>query len=179
MNRLINWVRVFTIPRDLIPKRNNKRTRIKLWKFYIERLEEAKTILWDPCCEGQIIVFDRFFLSEIVYGKVVRWYNSEDMEKYQRKVLELLTEIRDLYWLHMIYLWDKTESIRQRFLEKGDDYITDKKLYHNLKVEFGKKFNALEQIFHVLKINVFEQNDYRNKIIDEILLSDYVYTRNG
>ena len=177
MNRLINGVRVFTVPRDLLPKRNNERVRRKLWKFYIERLEEAKTILSDPECSGQIIVFDRFHLSELVYGKVVRWYDSKDMEEYQKKVDDLLYEIDKLYGLGFIYLSDNTESIRQRFLEKGDEYITDKKLYHNLKVEYGKQLNPLEKKYRVVKINVFEQDNYWNRIIDELLLPDYKYVR--
>lgn len=100
------------------------------------------------------------------------------MEQYKNEAIDLLFEIEKLYGFGIIYLWDNTEDIWKRFLEKGDDYIKDKKIYHNLKVEFGKWISRFE-CFKVVKINVFRQEDYRNKIIDKILLPDYEYKRNG
>jgi hypothetical protein len=101
------------------------------------------------------------------------------MEEYQVKILEQIKEINDTYWYAILYLSDSTENIWKRYQEKGDDYIKDKKHYHNLKVEYWKKISTLEKIFKVLKINVFEDKDYRQRIIEELFLHDYVYKRDG
>lgn len=168
---------IFQTPKEYLPRKDKVEQREKVWKFYLERLEEIEKILKkDP---SKIIILDRFYLSELVYGKIIRWYNSNDMEEYQRKVLEKIKEIDEKYWYAIIYLSDKTENIWKRYKEKGDDYIKDKKHYHNLKVEYWKKINLLEKVFKVLKINVFEQTDYRQSIIEELFLHNYVYKRDG
>lgn len=177
MSRLFKNIMILTTPKEYLPRGKSIKAREKIWKFYIQRLKEVDKLLEDH--PDSIIVLDRFFMSELVYGKVIRWYDSEDMDKYQIEVYKLIEEINKKYWYGMIYLSDKTESVWNRFLEKGDDYVKDKKYYHNLKVEYGKRINSWEKMFTVVKINVFEQDDYWNKIIDKILLPDYVYKRDG
>lgn len=177
MKLILKDVMVLTTPREYLPRWKSVDARKKIWKFYIERLNEILEIFEkDP---NKIIILDRFFFSELVYGKVIRKYDSEDMKKYQEEVYELLNKIHQKYGYGLIYLSDKTESIWNRFLEKGDDYVKDKKYYHNLKVEYWKRINAWERLFPVVKINVFEENDYWNRIIDQILLPNYVYKRDG
>lgn len=177
MSRLLKNTMVLTTPKEYLPRDDKPESRKKIWEFYIKRLNEVEKLLDDnPDCN---IILDRFFFSELTYGKVMRWYDSKDMEEYQNEVMDKIKEINEKYWYALIYLSDKTESIRNRYLEKGDDYVKDKKYYHNLKVYYGKYMNLREQVFKVVKINVFEDKDYWNRIIDEVLLPDYKYIRNG
>ena len=177
MSRLFKNTMVLSTPREYLPREDSKEAREKIWKFYIQRLKEVEKLLDDnPDCT---IILDRFFFSELTYGKVMRWYDSKDMEEYQRQVYDLIKDIDQKYWYALIYLSDKTESIWNRYLEKGDDYVKNKKHYHNLKVNYWKAINAWEHLFKVVKINVFEDPCYWNRIIEEVFLSDYVYTRDG
>ena len=176
MSRLFKHTMVLSTPKGYLPREDSKEAREKIWEFYIQRLKEVEKLLDDnPDCH---IILDRFFFSELTYGKVMRWYDSKDMEKYQNEVMDRIKEINEKHWYALIYLSDKTEAIRNRYLERGDDYVNDKKYYHNLKVYYWKYMNLREQKFKVVKINVFEDKDYWNRIIEEVLLSDYVYKRN-
>ena len=177
MSRLFKNVMILSTPKGYLPRKDSKKARETIWKFYIQRLKEVDKLLDDH--PDSIIVLDRFFFSELVYGKVMRWYDSKDMEEYQREVYDLINQIDIKHWYALIYLSDKTESIWKRYLEKGDDYVKDKKHYHNLKVNYGQWINAWEKLFKVVKINVFEDDNYWNRIIEEIFLSNYEYKRNG
>lgn len=177
INLLFKNTLIFQTPKEYLPRKDEYEQRERVWKFYLERLKEIEKILKkDP---SKVIILDRFFLSELVYWKIIRWYNSNDMEEYQRKIIEKIKEINEKYWYAILYLSDNTENIWKRYQEKWDDYIKDKKHYHNLKVEYGKKINLLEKVFKVLKINVFEDNDYWQRIIEELFLHDYEYKRDG
>lgn len=175
MSKLFKNVLILSTPKWYLPRKDKKEEREKIREFYVQRLNEVEKMLEEHPDEN--IILDRFFFSELVYGKVIRNYDSEDMREYQEQVFNRIQEIEDKFWYALIYLSDKTESIWNRYLEKGDDYIKDKKHYHNLKVEYGKKINAWEKIHKVLKINVFEDDNYWDKIIEEIFLSDYKYVR--
>ena len=113
-------------------------------------------------------------------GKRV-WFHASSLGEFEqgRPIIEKIKEINEKYWYAILYLSDNTENIWKRYQEKWDDYIKDKKHYHNLKVEYWKKINLLEKVFKVLKINVFEDNDYWQRIIEELFLHDYKYIRNG
>lgn len=176
MSKLFKNVMILSTPREYLPRRNSAKAREKIRKYYIQRLQEVDKLLEDH--PDATIVLDRFFFSELTYGKVIRWYDSSDMKEYQEKVFELIRNIDIKHWYALIYLYDDTEAIRQRYLEKGDDYIKDKKHYHNLKVSYNKWLSEREKVFNVLKINVFKEDNYWNKIIDQVLLDDYVYRRN-
>ena len=132
MSRLLKNTMILTTPKEYLPRDNKVESRQKIWDFYLTRLNEVEKLLDDnPDCN---IILDRFFFSELVYGKVIRWYDSQDMCESQNKVYEKIAEIEKKHGYALIYLSDKTESIWNRYLEKGDDYIKDKKHYHNLKV---------------------------------------------
>lgn len=177
MTKLFKNTMVLSVPKEYIPKKNDPKQREKMRKHFVERIREVDKLLDDnPDCN---IILDRFFFTELTYWKVMRWYDSRDMAEYQNEVMDKIKEINEKHWYALIYLSDRTESIWQRFLDKWDDYVKDKKQYHNLKVYYGKYMNLWEKVFKVIKINVFEDKDYWNKIIEEILLSDYVYKRNG
>lgn len=168
---------VLTVPHILIPKKDDIKQKKKVWKYYIEILEDIQERLIH---DNPIIILDRFHLSEIVYWKVIRWYDSSDMEEYIEKVNWILHSINKQNKFWMIYLSDDTESIRERYLKDWDEYVKEKKYYHNLKREYNKQIEIMKKKwFKVVEINVFKDNDYRNKIIEEIFLSDYVYKRNG
>lgn len=177
MSRLFKNVMILTTPKDYLPRWKSVDARKKIWKFYIQRLNEVDKLLEDH--PDATIVLDRFFFSELVYGKVIRWYDSKDMYDLQQEVYNKIKEIDNKYGYGLIYLSDDTESIRQRYLDKGDDYIKDKKHYHNLKVEYNKLIKDWEMWHKVIRVNVFKENDYWNRIIDNLFLSNYVYTRDG
>jgi len=175
MSRLFKNVMILSTPKEYLPRDDKPESRQKIWDFYLQRLNEVDKLLTDS--PDSHIILDRFFFSELVYGKIIRWYNSDDMSESINKVYEKISEIERKHGYALIYLSDKTESIRNRYLEKWDDYIKDKKHYHNLKVEYGKRINQWEQIHKVVKINVFEDDNYWDRIIEEVLLSDYKYIR--
>ena len=175
MSKLFKNVTILSTPREYLPRRNSAKAREKIRKYYIQRLQEVDKLLDDH--PDATIILDRFFFSELTYWKVIRWYDSEDMKEYQEKVFELIRNIDIKHWYALIYLYDDTEAIRSRYLEKGDDYIKDKKHYHNLKVSYNKWLSEREKVFNVLRINVFKEDNYWNKIIDQILLDGYKYER--
>lgn len=175
INRLFKNVVIFKTPKEYLPREDSKEAREKIWNYYYKRAEEAyETLKKNP---NQIILLDRFFLSELVYWQVIRGYDSSDVKPLMTKLINLLQKIDQEYGYGIIYLSDSTESIWKRFQIHGDDYIQDKKYFHNLKGEFSKRINGLNNVFKILEINVFKDNDYWNKIIEELLLFNYIYIR--
>ena len=75
---LFKNVVVFKTPKNLLPRKNSLKERERIWNYYIETLEWIiQDFEKDP---NQIYVLDRFFFSELVYWKVMRGYDSEDMK---------------------------------------------------------------------------------------------------
>lgn len=177
MSRLFKNVTILSTPREYLPRDNKPESRERIWNFYLQRLNEVDKLLTDH--PDSHIILDRFFFSELVYGKVMRGYDSKDMHELQVQVYSKIKEIDEKHWYTLIYLSDDTEAIWKRYLDKGDDYIKDKKHYHNLKVEYWKLIRDWETCHNVLRINVFQDKDYWNKIIENAFLSNYVYTRDG
>ena len=61
---------IFQTPKEYLPRKDKFEEREKVRKFYLERLKEIKKILKrDP---SKTIILDRFYLSELVYGKIIR-----------------------------------------------------------------------------------------------------------
>lgn len=175
ISKLFKDVIIFKTPKEMLPREDSKQAREKIWNFYIKRAEEAyETLKKNP---NQIILLDRFFLSELVYGQVVRKYDSSDVKSLMTKLINLLQKIDLECWYWIIYLTDSTESIWKRFQIHGDDYIKDKKYFHNLKGEYNKRIEWLKNVFNIMEINVFKDKDYRNRIIEELLLFNYNYIR--
>jgi hypothetical protein len=70
MSRLFKNTMVLSTPKEYLPREDSKEAREKIWKFYIQRLKEVEKLLDDnPDCN---IILDRFFFSELTYGKVMR-----------------------------------------------------------------------------------------------------------
>ena len=175
ISKLFKDVTVFKTPKEMLPREDSKEAREKIWNYYYKRAEEAyETLKKNP---NQIILLDRFFLSELVYWKVIRWYDSSDIKPLMTKLINLLQKIDNEFGYGIIYLSDSTESIWKRFQIHWDDYIKDKKYFHNLKWEYKKRVDWLKEVFKILEINVFEDKDYWNRIIEELLLFNYVYIR--
>lgn len=172
---LFKNVTVFSTPKDVLPRKNSKQAREKIWNYYIRRAQEAYDALKQN--PNQIILLDRFFLSELVYGKVIRWYDSSDIKPLINNLIQILMKIDDEFGYWIIYLSDDTESIWKRFQVYGDDYIKDKKHFHNIKWEYSKRLEGIREMFKVLDINTFKDNNYWNQIIEEMLLHDYKYRR--
>lgn len=174
---LFKNVVVFKTPKNLLPRKNSLREREKIRDYYIKTLEGIiQDFEKDP---NQIYVLDRFFFSELVYWKVMRGYDSEDMKPELDRVMELVKQIQNKRWYKLIYLQDDTEDIRKRFQRDWDDYIKDKKYFHNLKWAYLNKIKQNLSENDYLIINTFKDKDYWNKIIEEAILSNYHYTRHG
>lgn len=174
---LFKNVVIFKTPKNLLPRRDSLKEREGIRNYYIKTLEGIiKDFEKDP---NQIYILDRFFFSELVYWKVMRGYDSEDMKPELSKTLELVKEIQGKRWYKLLYLQDDTESIRQRFQRDWDDYVKDKKYFHNLKWTYLNKIKQNLSEGDYLIINTFKDKDYWNKIIEEALLSNYHYVRHG
>lgn len=174
---LFKNVVVFKTPKNLLPRKNSLKEREKIRAYYIKTLEG---IIQDfEKDSNQIYILDRFFFSELVYWKVMRGYDSEDMKPELDKVLDLVKQIQNRRWYKLIYLQDNTEDIWKRFQRDWDDYIKDKKYFHNLKWAYLNKIKQNLSENDYLIINPFKDKDYWNKIIEEAILSNYHYTRHG
>lgn len=174
---LFKNVVVFKTPKNLLPRRDSLKEREWIRAYYIKTLEGIiQDFEKDP---NQIYILDRFFFSELVYWKVMRWYDSEDMKPELDKVLNLVKQIQSKRGYKLLYLQDDTEDIRKRFQRDWDDYIKDKKYFHNLKWAYLNKIKQNLSENDYLIINTFKDKDYWNKIIEEAILSNYHYVRHG
>lgn len=175
MQRLFKNVVVFKTPKEYLPREDSKEAREKIWDFYIRRANEAyETLKQDP---SKIIILDRFFLSELVYWKIIRWYNSSDVKDKIAELSKILEKIDKEFGYTIIFLWDRLEDVRKRFQRDWDDYIKDKKYFEKLLNEYWETTNWYSDKFNVYKINVFDDIDYWNTIVESVLLSNYKYIR--
>ena len=175
MQRLFKNVVVFKTPKEYLPREDSKEAREKIRDFYIRRANEAyETLKQDS---SKIIILDRFFLSELVYGKVVRWYNSSDVKDKISELSKILEKIDKEFRYTILFLQDELEKIRKRFQRDWDDYIKDKKYFDKLLKEYWEIVNWYSDKFNVYEINVFEDIDYWDTIIESVLLSNYKYIR--
>lgn len=175
MQKLFKNVIVFKTPKEYLPREDSKKARKKIRDFYICRANEAyETLKNDP---SKIIILDRFFLSELVYWKIIRWYNSSDMKKEMSELFEILEKIDNEFGYTILFLNDYLENIWKRFLRDWDDYIKDKDYFKKLLNEYIETVNWYSDKFNVYEMNVFEDYDYWNTIIELVLLSNYKYIR--
>lgn len=175
MQKLFKNVIVFKTPKEYLPREDSKKARAKIRDFYIRRANEAyETLKSDP---SKIIILDRFFLSELVYWKIIRWYDSSDMKKQMSELFDILEKIDNEFWYTILFMSDYLENIWKRFLRDGDDYIKDKDYFNKLLREYTETVNWYSDKFNVYEINVFEDFDYWNTIIELVLLSNYKYVR--
>lgn len=155
--------------------------RLDIWNFYNEQLDRAIELLEDD--SNTLIILDRFFLSEIVYWKVMRWYNFLDKEWVKElydKVLEKITYINDnFWWFHFIMLTDTINWIMSRFDKVWDDYLSKQEQFEQIIKEFENNMNILKDLnFKTHIINVFESNWYWWDIIENIFYQwNYQYVR--
>ena len=175
MQKLFKNVIVFKTPKEYLPREDSKKARAKIRDFYIRRANEAyETLKSDP---SKIIILDRFFLSELVYWKIIRWYDSSDMKKQMSELFDILEKIDKDFWYTILFMSDYLENIWKRFLRDGDDYIKDKDYFNKLLREYTETVNWYSDRFNVYEVNVFEDFDYWNTIIELVLLSNYKYVR--
>lgn len=175
MQKLFKNVIVFKTPKEYLPREDSKKARAKIRDFYIRRANEAyETLKSDP---SKIIILDRFFLSELVYWKIIRWYDSSDMKKQMSELFDILEKIDNEFGYTILFMSDYLENIWKRFLRDGDDYIKDKDYFNKLLREYTETVNWYSDRFNVYEVNVFEDFDYWNTIIELVLLSNYKYVR--
>lgn len=178
-------ISVFKKDMNRLPRNNQSEEelafkKVDIWNFYNEQLDKAITMLQED--KDQLIILDRFFMSEIVYGKVMRWYNFKDNEQVKKLYEQLLEKIRyiesELWWFAILYLSDEISSIMSRFNKVWDDYLSKEEQFVMIMNEFEKEIDELQSSEIItFKINVFKSNNYWWDIIEKLYFKDYNYIR--
>ena len=178
-------ISVFKTDMNRLPRNNQSEKelsfkKVDIWNFYNEQLDKAITMLQED--KDQLIILDRFFMSEIVYGKVMRWYTFKDNEQVKKLYEQLLEKIRyiefELWWFAILYLSDEISSIMSRFNKVWDDYLSKEEQFIEIMNEFEKEIDELQSSEIVtFKINVFKSNNYWWDIIEKLYFKDYNYIR--
>lgn len=178
-------ISVFKTDMNRLPRNNQSEEelafkKVDIWNFYNEQLDKAITMLQED--KDQLIILDRFFMSEIVYGKVMRWYTFKDNEQVKKLYEDLLEKIRyiesELWWFAILYLSDEISSIMSRFNNVWDDYLSKEDQFISIMNEFEKEIDELQSSEIItFKINVFKSNNYWWDIIEKLYFKDYNYIR--
>lgn len=178
-------ISVFKTDMNRLPRNNQSEEelafkKVDIWNFYNEQLDKAITMLQED--KDQLIILDRFFMSEIVYGKVMRWYTFKDNEQVKKLYEQLLEKIRyiesELWWFAILYLSDEISSIMSRFNKVWDDYLSKEDQFIAIMNEFEKEIDELQSSEIItFKINVFKSNIYWWDIIEKLYFKDYNYIR--
>ena len=178
-------ISVFKTDMNRLPRNNQSEEelafkKVDIWNFYNEQLDKAISMLQED--KDQLIILDRFFMSEIVYGKVMRWYIFKDNEQVKKLYEQLLEKIRyiesELWWFAILYLSDEISSIMSRFNKVWDDYLSKEDQFIEIMNEFEKEIDELQSSWIItFKINVFKSNNYWWDIIEKLYFKDYNYIR--
>lgn len=178
-------ISVFKTDMNRLPRNNQSEEelafkKVDIWNFYNEQLDKAIAMLQED--KDQLIILDRFFMSEIVYGKVMRWYTFKDNEQVKKLYEQLLEKIRyiesELWWFAILYLSDEISSIMSRFNKVWDDYLSKEDQFVMIMNEFEKEIDELQSSEIItFKINVFKSNNYWWDIIEKLYFKDYNYIR--
>lgn len=178
-------ISVFKTDMNRLPRNNQSEEelafkKVDIWNFYNEQLDKAIAMLKED--KNQLIILDRFFMSEIVYGKVMRWYNFKENEQVKKLYEELLEKIRyiesELWWFAILYLSDEISSIMSRFNKVWDDYLSKEDQFIAIMNEFEKEITELQSSWIItFSINVFKSNNYWWDIIEKLYFKDYNYIR--
>lgn len=178
-------ISVFKTDMNRLPRNNQSEEelafkKVDIWNFYNEQLDKAISMLQED--KDQLIILDRFFMSEIVYGKVMRWYTFKDNEQVKKLYEQLLEKIRyiesELWWFAILYLSDEISSIMSRFNKVWDDYLSKEEQFISIMNEFEKEIDELQSSEIItFKINVFKSNNYWWDIIEKLYFKDYNYIR--
>lgn len=178
-------ISVFKTDMNRLPRNNQSEEelafkKVDIWNFYNEQLDKAIAMLQEN--KNQLIILDRFFMSEIVYGKVMRWYNFKENEQVKKLYEELLEKIKyiesELWWFAILYLSDEISSIMSRFNKVWDDYLSKEDQFIAIMNEFEKEINELQASWIItFSINVFKSNNYWWDIIEKLYFKDYNYIR--
>lgn len=178
-------ISVFKTDMNRLPRNNQSEEelafkKVDIWNFYNEQLDKAIAMLQED--KNQLIILDRFFMSEIVYGKVMRWYNFKENEQVKKLYEELLEKIKyiesELWWFAILYLSDEISSIMSRFNKVWDDYLSKEDQFIAIMNEFEKEITELQSSWIVtFSINVFKSNNYWWDIIEKLYFKDYNYIR--
>lgn len=154
--------------------------RVDIWKFYHEQINKAIDLLKNN--KDQLIILDRFFMSEIVYWNVMRKYDFKELQEVEALYNQLLLKIQiineSFWWFHILYLNDDVDNIMNRFNKVWDDYLSKKEQFIDIMNLFDKEITELKEYkIDVQKINVFKDNSYWWDIIENIYFKNYKYVR--
>ena len=150
----------FKLPYEVLPKSGEELERKKIYYWYLTWVEFFKR--FHEQNKNVYIIQDRFYVSELVYGKIFRWYEPFEDENLP-KIEEEIKKIPHL----LIYLKDDLEWYKERFEKYWDDRINKFDTFEKLL----ERYNFVVDKVWLNKIIVepFKDKDHINKIINKIM----------
>lgn len=94
------------------------------------------------------LVLDRWFITEVVYGPVLRQYSRID-----EKALKKLVDVYSKNKTKIIYLTALKEDLLYRRKDHQEDYELLEKYYYELHKRYEKEIKKIELSFPILRIN--------------------------
>ena len=150
----------FKLPNEILPKNWSEIERMKIYNWYLTSVEFFKR--YNEQFKNNYIIQDRFYISELVYWKIFRWYEPfEDINL--QKIEEKIKEISHL----VIYLSDDLEWYQKRFEQHGDDKIKKFDTFKKLLNRYNEVFEKIN--LNKIMINPFKDENHLNKIINKII----------
>jgi len=150
----------FKLPNEILPKNWSEIERMKIYNWYLTSVEFFKR--YNEQFKNNYIIQDRFYISELVYWKIFRWYEPFENINLQ-KIEEKIKEIPHL----VIYLSDDLEWYQKRFEQYGDDKIKKFDTFKKLLNRYNEVFEKIN--LNKIMINPFKDENHLNKIINKII----------
>jgi thymidylate kinase len=154
-------------PKDLTPKESFD-FQFKCFEQEFKLIDYLSHINKKFTYHDNIIIYDRFYLGEFVYGQMFR---NNDPNQIKNKILALEHYyLKHNLWLD-VYLITLTAD-PQFFLEREDGNSFSKNLEEKTKeLELFKKAHEFSMIKNKLLINVDKNKEFRGKlqILDEVI----------
>ena len=159
--KTIFWSSVsFKLPWEVLPKDWSKIEREKIFHWYLTAIELFNQ--YNKQEEKWYIIQDRFYISELVYWKIFRWY--EPLEDINLPKIE--EEIKKIPHL-VIYLRDDIEWYEKRFKKDWDEKI---KKFDTFKWLLKRYDEVVDKItLNKIIINPFKDENHLNKVINKIM----------
>ena len=101
------------------------------------------------------VVLDRSFISEMVYGPVLRGKSKLDLEQY-KKLLEEYQKIGT----KIIYLTAPQEILLERRKDETKDFDMISKYYEELNFQYEAIMNYSEDYIDIIRFNTGIMNEY-------------------
>ena len=150
----------FKLPYEVLPLDWSEFERKKIFYWYLTWVEFFKRYLEQ--FPNNYIIQDRFYVSELVYWKIFRWYEPFE-DKNLPKIEEELKQIPHL----LIYLKDDLEWYKKRFEKHWDDKI---KKFDTFKKLLNRYNEVIDKVnLNKIIVEPFKDEEHINKIINKII----------